>query len=216
MLGKRAYWNSADCPRCSSHVENLEHMLRCPHAVSREKFTTGLTNIHTWMLRSYTEVTLADGIIRATNLWIDDPQMETFWPPCPPTMLQIQIGWLRFLLGRLHISFTNHQHDYFVRKGFSRSALSWTKRLIINLWSDVVRPQWQHRTSIVHALEKTTTQTRLHKELIDEVCILYYSTRQQDLLSDDRHLLDTPLDELITWRYNSLLSWKNYFQVAVA
>lgn len=164
MLDKSSYWKSACCPRCSSHSENLERMLSCPQPVSRKKNTNGLANVHLWMLRSYIEVTLEDEIVRVTNHWVTDPTMHDFWSPCPPVMLQLQIGWIHFLLVRLHVLFANSQHDYFTRKGFTQGALSWTRRLIINIWCDIVRPQWQHGTSIVHALEKGTTQTRLHQE----------------------------------------------------
>lgn len=84
------------------------------------------------------------------------------------------------------------------------------------IWCDLIRSQWKHCTSIVHALKKSAKQMSLHKELIDEVCILHYSSPQSDLIALDRHLLDTSLDNLITWRYHSFLSWKKSFEVTVA
>ena len=216
MLDKRNYWKSGTCPRCKQHIENNKHVLSCPHPIAREKFNNGLSNLENWMTRSYTDRTLAAELLRASHAWIEDPTMRTFWSPCVPVMMQLRLGWHHFFYGRIHQELTHFQHRYFRRMGYTRSALSWTKRLIINLISDVVRPLWQHRNLVTHALDKESTHTRLHTELMQDVTDLYSSTLQHNLLSVDRHLMDTPLNTLLTWRYHSLKSWKDSFETAIS
>ena len=141
MLDKRDYWKTGACPRCDGDTETLIHMLSCKDPAAHEKMTHGIENVRSWMIQYYTEQTLADEIARTTLAWTMDTTLQDFWSPFPPIMMQIHLGWHHFLLGRIHIEFTHSQHAYFRRSGLHRSALSWTKRLIVILWSDIIRPQ---------------------------------------------------------------------------
>ena len=65
------------------------------------------------------------------------------------------------------------------------------------MWTRVLRPQWNARNKIVHALDQTTKRTREQSDLLEEVKERYRATNHEMLAYDDRKLFDMELEQLL-------------------
>ena len=79
----------------------------------------------------------------------------------------------------------------------------------------MLRPQWQYRNKIVHALDSITSRTRIQQDLREEVRERFQSTNSDMLAYTDRQLFDTSLETLLDKPASHLHAWCASVDIAV-
>ena len=214
-LARREYWLGSHCPLCNNTDEDNTHIICCPHPPHRERVLNNLQDLYEWMEFINFPPTILDEIKRANEIWLNDQTLSGITSHIPCIQSQIELGWQHFIYGRTHVEIAYQIQCHYDRTRHRRSSQQVLSQLIYRLWTKVIRPQWNARNKIVHALDVTTTQTREHSDLIEEVTERYQSTNSEMLAYEDRKLFTIPLDELKLKPVSYLKAWNDSVDIAI-
>ena len=127
MMMFRAQRESAQCPCCGHHEETTIHVLRCPAASCRMKWTEELHSLDKWMRDNHTAPQIQDVIYEALRRFY----LEDYNTYCSPGVVgsvrecleaQTAIGWVGFLEGLLTPKWASLQQEYFQSLGYRRTG----------------------------------------------------------------------------------------------
>jgi len=103
----------------------------------------------------------------------------------------------------------------YARQGSKKTGAKWLSTLIQKLWTLIHRKQWEDRNSLVHNLhEESETSSRETENLRSEIQALYSSELIENLLVRDQHLMEVPLEVLLTYHNAHLRAWIEEFKIA--
>ena len=132
---------------------------------------------------------LASEIVHTTLAWIDDPLLPSYYTPCDAIQQYISLGWLHFLMGKVHKDITAHQKCHYTSLGIQRQAQSLTSQLIVKLWTVLLRLVWTLRNSTVHTPNGYAPSHRLSLFIQKGVRKIYTTTDSTKLHPHDQDLL---------------------------
>ena len=118
--------------------------------------------------------------------------------------------------GRIHRDFAQFMQAHYITIGEKYTGTTWTAGLIQRIWTLLYRPIWDIRNACVHKKENHSNTTRAREDLQNRVREKYRGTTQTSLLTRDKHLLTTPLNELLQQLNTVLRAWLDTHQVAIA
>ena len=213
---KRSHWQHDYCPRCKTCQEDTHHLLLCHHPSCITTFKTSMNDIDLWMTRQHTPDQLRAEIIFYINKWrLQEPCLSS--PSLtPPMQAQIRFGWHHFIEGRPITGFITYMDATYKRQGSKKTGAKWLSTLIQKLWTLLHRKQWEDRNSHVHNLHEESESSRETENLRSEINTLYSSELIDNLLVRDQHLLEMPLEELLTYPNAHLRAWIEEFKVATS
>ena len=117
------------------------------------------------------------------------------------------LGWTNFIEGRISKQFMEIQLQYYVRKRSRKSARKWTSGLIERLIG-LIHNQWSYRNSKIHyASHYGGETTREYEEIMRSISQLVNDTDPEELLPEDRHLMEVDFHQLATSNSNVRRNW---------
>ena len=158
---------------------------------------------------------MAHEIKRTIIAWIDDPTLSDYTTSCEPILCQLRIGWIHFMLGRIHTTFTEHQKRHYQTLGIQRKPQSWTVQLISKLWTTILRPIWTIRNSHVHNPNGYSASLRLLSDVKKEAKELYMSTEVSSLHHSDQMLFTPTLETILSRTYHQIKAWCTSVEIAI-
>ena len=214
-LARREYWLDPKCPSCHHDNEDNIHILRCPDTSRRQLVIRSLNDLYEWMdfVRFPTQFVSEFKSINAA--WLNNDNLSSVTITVSALQDQINIGWHHLLFGRTHKSITETLHQHFLSKGFKRHAQHTISLWIYKIWTTVVRPAWNSRNKIIHAIDANTHLSRMNKDLHSEITELYIGTNHDILQHRDRQLFDTSLPHLLNKHPTILRAWRDEVDIAV-
>ena len=101
--------------------------------------------------------------------------------------------------GRIHSSFSTYMQDHYTKIHSQKKGVKWVSTLIQKLWTELFHQHWENRNHCGHGRDKAIKTTRENQNLRSTVRTLYSLEKQSTvpLLSQDRHLMERPLTELL-------------------
>lgn len=214
-LARRDYWLGEKCPLCNNAAEDNLHVIICPSIPHREQTNRYLTDIYDWMDHISIPLDFLEEIKRITSLWLDHPDLLGVTSPIQCLQNQLELGWNHFVFGRTHNSIPVELQDRFRLRKNPRNAQTTVSQLICRFWTSLIRPLWNRRNRIVHALDVETNRTRVQMDLQEEVTERYNSTNPDLLAYEDRQLFTLSLDALNAKNQAFQKSWCNSVDIAV-
>ena len=79
----------------------------------------------------------------------------------------------------------------------------------------ILRPAWNSRNKVIHAIDDNTKISRMTKDLHSEITELYINTNHELLQHRDRQLFDTSLPDLLRKHPTVLKAWRDEVDIAV-
>ena len=143
------------CPICGEPHEDNLHVLRCPHAASRETWKHGCKSVRKWMRQQKTDPELQHGLYKALKAFGTKENFDRYAPTGYPSKVQeclnaqTHLGWTGFLEGLLTTDWAVCQQEYFQRIGSKRTGHRWAVGLSKQIWK-LVFEMWQHRNHCLH------------------------------------------------------------------
>ena len=195
-------WDSDLCPRCQSHVENMEHLLACHSAGAKE-----LRESHIQYMTAYLRDRDTDPCIISTI--IDTLQSTTsgrFQDHVPSeashlirlaAQEQDRLGKLSIFQGYVTKEWTHAQDEYWdsLSSTRHRSLRQWSCGFL-RLWYNFLRDQWDHRNDHVHNKSKEDKKKK-KKEEVNRKVIHEFQLGMTDLRLSDAYLIsDTTMEEV--------------------
>ena len=213
-LARRDYWLDKTCPMCQCTTEDNMHVICCPQPAQRQMLHRQLDELYDWLEYVRFSPSMISEIKRINNIWINDQTLPGVTSTVPAIQHQLHIGWKHLFFGRTHHDITYNLHHHYTRLGFKRHAQSTMSMFIYKMWTMIIRPLWNSRNRKVHAMDLTTSQTRVQQDLRTEITEMYQNTNNDMLFHKDRHLFEISLEELLKKNDSYLYSWRDEVDIA--
>ena len=187
------------CHLCGQ-PETDNHVFQCPQRNQwKTKFLAALRcHLEKWR----TAADIRSLIIHNLSEWLHN---NTDMRASP----QDAIGWACFFRGYIATDLTKAQSRFYQMQELDRKKFNgtlWAQRLIEFTWTHT-QAVWKSRSQQVHDRDDSQRIARDHQEALNRTRAMY--AVREDLLADDRALLDVPLSERLQQRPASLIDWAN-------
>jgi len=214
----RNQWRQPFCSRCNHPSETIEHIYQCPQSDSRRIMGESIMRLDEWLEQVSTEPNLHSQLLLCISQWVTGTPLKSDATFITPIQTQIKLGWFHLMQGRIHSSFSTYMQDHYTKIHSQKKGVKWVSTLIQKLWTELFNKQWEHRNKCVHGRDKATKTTRENQNLQLTVRTLYNLEKQSTvpLLSQDRHLMERPLTELLHKPTAQKRAWIEDIKLATA
>jgi len=214
----RNQWHHPFCSRCNHPSETIEHIYQCPQSDSRRIMGESIMRLDEWLEKVSTEPNLHSQLLLCISQWVTGTPLKSDATFITPIQTQIKLGWFHLMQGRIHSSFSTYMQDHYTKIHSQKKGVKWVSTLIQKLWTELFNKQWEHRNKCVHGRDKATKTTRENQNLQLTVRTLYNLEKQSTvpLLSQDRHLMERPLTELLHKPTAQKRAWIEDIKLATA
>ena len=90
---------------------------------------------------------------------VTEPRPPNTISDLPPIQSQLSIGRTHFMFGRMHTDIADAINVHYRTKKSLHSAQSVLPQYMYRMWTKFIRPQWNARNKIVHAMDQTKIRT---------------------------------------------------------
>ena len=215
MMSRRDQWIDMKCPCCNNENETQFHVIQCPAPAPRQRLLLLFTDLYTWMRKMGIGNDFVTHFETYTQAWLHTNPVPIEVALPYPFRAQLDIGWTHMLFCRMHLSFVDHIAEIYHVKGVHREAQRFCSLLVYKMWTKLLRPLWNARNKVVHALDAANAHTRLHLDLQREATELYQSTNVEMLPHSARLLFDHELHDLLRRPYYSLKAWCESVEIEI-
>jgi hypothetical protein len=184
------------CPRCGE-TEDSAHVWVCNGSGADEVWERSVEDLKRWLNTIQTDPDIQHCIISYLHSWRYNSTVDglSHFPFTSYNESQNKIGWHRFFEGWISLEWTRAQHAYYRTIKSLRNGKRWTISLIKKLW-DIAWDLWQHRNGILHDSLNAVSDAEL-RALDRKVKDTFCSLQSLTLPANDRHLVKTPLTQLL-------------------
>jgi len=192
---------TAECPRCSTHLEDKSHVLVCPHPDSHATWTTAVTALQKGLRDSDTAPHLTKAITTSLLAWQhgDQPQDSS-----PPSRQQQALGWGAVLDCWIGLEWRAQQEAYWLQWRRRKSSKCWAMELIKKLWN-ISWDMWDHHNGILHNASQSREDI-LDSAINDQLRILH-GQGLHAIPRDAFHLFSQSVNNLIAHQRHYKVQW---------
>ena len=184
------------CPSCGGRNETTSHITRCPEEGRTVMFRKSVAEIVDWLEQRKTDESLTK-LIEQYLLGRGKRSMRSVVGADRRflTLARIHdsLGWDNFVEGRICKLWLQFREVDINRRNLRTTSESWAWGLSHRLLQ-LTHRQWIYRNSVVHYKVQGITM-RQHERIMDNV-EHYAMTDPEDLLPENRHLLDIDFEAL--------------------
>jgi len=162
------HWDTPSCPLCHSAGKTTEHVLRHPHASSRETWNQQITQLQSWLSQS----DMAPSIQQCLILTLTTSQNQSFWSSTtglcfPAAQDQDLIGFFGFMTSQLTSSWSDIQGLHYASMGSPHSASLWMSQLCCQLIL-MTHAMWLSQNQQVSLVQRHQTHTSTRVAIWDQ------------------------------------------------
>jgi hypothetical protein len=188
------------CPSCLACEETCSHIVRCLEAGHMAAFQQSVTGVTSWMAENATHPDVK-AVVTAYTLgrgWVTCATCADGYPSIIQefAVSQDKIGFKNFMMGMVLAKLFFIQELHLRLCPPHRSPVRWAEGLVTHLLQ-VAHAQWIYRCLLVHN-RTSSTIINLHKnELLEEIAN-QLSMGAENLMENDKYLLECNLSDLAT------------------
>ena len=185
------------CPSCGRRDESTSHMTRCRSEGRTLLFRRSVSSIVEWLESVRTDPGLIynfEEYLRARGRRTMKSIVGRKSPYFLAATIHDRLGWDNFVEGRLCSLWLEHREVDIAQHGLRSTAESWGRDLIHRLL-ELTHRQWIYRNTAVHFVAEGGLTLTQHRTLMNEI-ESYAGTDPEDLLPENRHLLDVDFEAL--------------------
>jgi hypothetical protein len=156
VMLRRKEWDHDRCPRCNTHNEDSDHILRCPATSARQQWTESLDSMAEKLEEYRTHPDIGRIIMAKLRAWPHTEGLSFSGLGLSPTVLaacsfQDRIGWTNLLLGRLTGFWRDAQDEWIVLTPtkWQRSSARWLSLTTRAIW-ELSWEMWMQRNAVYH------------------------------------------------------------------
>jgi hypothetical protein len=204
------------CPCCGTVNETTEHLLFCEAPKMVERWEASVEGFAAWLTSTDThpliEACFLDAV-RARSLseprpWtlIDDRSIQQ------AIQVQNNIGWINFMEGKVACEWKALQEQHYRSRGSRRTGRRWAAGLVTNLL-ELCHSQWTTRNTHVHPVAANGLPLEEAQALVADIQE-EFALGTEGLAAEDRHYLETTVDEVLRSPVGTQLAWRQGIQNA--
>ena len=162
---------SAACPRCTSEIEDIDHVWKCQGEDANLVWDKSIADLRQWLSKEKTHANLADVICDRLSAWrydrvptVNGSQLAGLQTTI---ILQDSVDWRAFFEGVPVKGWQEAQHGHYIALHSRKMGRRWLSALIKKLWQ-VAWDIWQHRNDTLHKKDNNILYAQQIQEIKDQ------------------------------------------------
>jgi hypothetical protein len=215
MMFAMKKWKDAKCPCCRLVTETTDHLSLCSDPDMETCFMDSVIDFSNWLEEHDCEPDLAKFFISYLSLRNKSTFSTLQGLPWKLYRIGAEIDYIRWhhvLEGKLPQSLYTLQANYLQEIGSRQNIKTWSASFVGGLLQ-ILHTMWLHRCDVVHLREADGLKVQESQDLQNEI-IQEYILGSYHLPTEDMHLLEPSLDELLALHGPEKKAWLDTIRIA--